>query len=305
MRLNEDLFQRSTATRHHPSTDRKSDRLTWTHTAPMGSTGWSQRDTLTTGHGHCRDNRRQATDEIGAVITAVRAAIHPELPVHASASRPAGCAATARTCRPPTPWRGATTPAAPHACPTAPRTPQLRQLPDLRPAVARAGPRPSRHPLRTVRGSGVTAAATCSHHWRHCTCGPRIRWCRPRHHIRSAACAPVGRTARRSRRSGTRGAARRPVLWARIEARCKPDLQRAAPRPGVLTKPRRTQRAALHDVTGSTGLHPQAAVLVDDITTVVLRSHRPARSSTTECRSSKPASDPGAAPVRELHLSSA
>ncbi len=66
MRLNEDLFQRSTATRH-PSTDRKSDRLTWTHTAPMGLTGWSQRDTLTTGHGHCRDNLRGSIREIGAI----------------------------------------------------------------------------------------------------------------------------------------------------------------------------------------------------------------------------------------------
>lgn len=67
MRLNEDLFQRSTATRHHPPTDRKFDRLTWTHTAPMGFTGWSQRDTLTTGHGHCRDNRRGSIREIGAI----------------------------------------------------------------------------------------------------------------------------------------------------------------------------------------------------------------------------------------------
>jgi len=67
MRLNEDLFQRRTATRHHPPTDRKSDRLTWTHTAPMGFTGWSQRDTLTTGHGHCRDNRRSSIREIGAI----------------------------------------------------------------------------------------------------------------------------------------------------------------------------------------------------------------------------------------------
>jgi hypothetical protein len=73
MRLNEDLFQRSTATRHHPSTDRKFDRLTWTHTAPMGFTGWSQRDTLTTGHGHCRDNRRQHTGEVERVMRALAA----------------------------------------------------------------------------------------------------------------------------------------------------------------------------------------------------------------------------------------
>lgn len=71
MRLNEDLFQRSTATRHHPSTDRKSDRLTWTHTAPMGFTGWSQRDTLTTGHGHCRDNRRQHTGDVEQIVRAL------------------------------------------------------------------------------------------------------------------------------------------------------------------------------------------------------------------------------------------
>lgn len=68
MQLNEDLFQRSTATRHHPSTDRKSDRLTWTHTAPMGFTGWSQRDTLTPGHGHCRDNRRQHTTAVEQIL---------------------------------------------------------------------------------------------------------------------------------------------------------------------------------------------------------------------------------------------
>lgn len=68
MRLNEDLFQRSTATRHHLSTDRKSDHLTWTHTAPMGFTGWSQRDTLTTGHGYCRDNRRQHTAEVEQIM---------------------------------------------------------------------------------------------------------------------------------------------------------------------------------------------------------------------------------------------
>ncbi len=68
MRLNEDLFQRSTATRHHPSTDRKFDRLTWTHTAPMGFTGWSQRDTLTTGHGHCRDNRRQSSADVESIM---------------------------------------------------------------------------------------------------------------------------------------------------------------------------------------------------------------------------------------------
>lgn len=67
MRLNEDLFQRRTATRHHPSTDRKSDRLMWTHTAPMGFTGWSQRDTLTTGHGHCRDNGRGSTTPISVI----------------------------------------------------------------------------------------------------------------------------------------------------------------------------------------------------------------------------------------------
>lgn len=73
MQLNEDLFQRSTATRHHPSTDRKSDRLTWTHTAPMGSTGWSQRDTLTTGHGHCRDNRRQHTTEVEQIVRSLAA----------------------------------------------------------------------------------------------------------------------------------------------------------------------------------------------------------------------------------------
>ncbi|UJW32597.1 hypothetical protein L3Q67_02055 [Saccharothrix sp. AJ9571] len=73
MRLNEDLFQRSTATRHHPPTDRKSDRLTWTHTAPMGFTGWSQRDTLTTGHGHCRDNRSQHTNEVEGIIRALAA----------------------------------------------------------------------------------------------------------------------------------------------------------------------------------------------------------------------------------------
>jgi hypothetical protein len=73
MRLNEDLFQRSTATRHHPPTDRKFDRLTWTHTAPMGFTGWSQRDTLTTGHGHCRDNAGQATGEAHEIIRALRA----------------------------------------------------------------------------------------------------------------------------------------------------------------------------------------------------------------------------------------
>lgn len=73
MQLNEDLFQRSTATRHHPSTDRKSDRLTWTHTAPMGFTGWSQRDTLTTGHGHCRDNRRQHTLEVERIVRSLAA----------------------------------------------------------------------------------------------------------------------------------------------------------------------------------------------------------------------------------------
>jgi hypothetical protein len=73
MQLNEDLFQRSTATRHHPSTDRKSDRLTWTHTAPMGFTGWSQRDTLTTGHGHCRDNRRQHTLEVERIVRSLSA----------------------------------------------------------------------------------------------------------------------------------------------------------------------------------------------------------------------------------------
>lgn len=73
MQLNEDLFQRSTATRHHPSTDRKSDRLTWTHTAPMGFTGWSQRDTLTTGHGHCRDNRRQHTVEVERIVRSLAA----------------------------------------------------------------------------------------------------------------------------------------------------------------------------------------------------------------------------------------
>jgi hypothetical protein len=71
MQLNEDLFQTSTATRHHPSTDHKSHRLTWTHTAPNGFTGWSQRDTLTTGHGHCRDNRRQSTHEITALVAAL------------------------------------------------------------------------------------------------------------------------------------------------------------------------------------------------------------------------------------------
>jgi hypothetical protein len=73
MQLNEDLFQRSTATRHHPSTDRKSDRLTWTHTAPMGFTGWSQRDTLTTGHGHCRDNRHQHTIEVEQIMRTLAA----------------------------------------------------------------------------------------------------------------------------------------------------------------------------------------------------------------------------------------
>ncbi|WP_424923263.1 DUF7221 family queuine tRNA-ribosyltransferase-like protein [Amycolatopsis arida] len=35
----------------------------------MGFTGWSQRDTLTTGHGHCRDNRRQSTTEITTLVT--------------------------------------------------------------------------------------------------------------------------------------------------------------------------------------------------------------------------------------------
>ena len=73
MRLNEDLFQRSTATRHHPSTDRKFDRLTWTHTASMGFTGWSQRDTLTTGHGHCRDNRRQSSADVERIMRAFAA----------------------------------------------------------------------------------------------------------------------------------------------------------------------------------------------------------------------------------------
>jgi hypothetical protein len=73
MRLNENLFQRSTATRHHPSTDRKSDRLTWTRTAPMGFTGWSQRDTLTTGHGHCCDNRRQHTVEVERIVRSLAA----------------------------------------------------------------------------------------------------------------------------------------------------------------------------------------------------------------------------------------
>jgi hypothetical protein len=34
----------------------------------MGFTGWSQRDTLTTGHGHCRDNRRQHTREIAEIV---------------------------------------------------------------------------------------------------------------------------------------------------------------------------------------------------------------------------------------------
>ncbi len=73
MQLNEDLFQRSTATRHHPSTDRNFDRLTWTHTAPMGFTGWSQRDTLTTGHGHCRDNQRQHTIEVERIVRSLAA----------------------------------------------------------------------------------------------------------------------------------------------------------------------------------------------------------------------------------------
>jgi hypothetical protein len=73
MRLNENLFQRSTATRHHPSTDRKSDRLTWTHTAPMGFTGWSQRDTLTTGHDHCRDNRSQHTADVEQIMRTLAA----------------------------------------------------------------------------------------------------------------------------------------------------------------------------------------------------------------------------------------
>ncbi|MEQ4723146.1 hypothetical protein [Nonomuraea sp. B19D2] len=40
----------------------------------MGFTGWSQRDTLTTGHGHCRDNRRQSTGEITAIVTALASA---------------------------------------------------------------------------------------------------------------------------------------------------------------------------------------------------------------------------------------
>jgi hypothetical protein len=34
----------------------------------MGFTGWSQRDTLTTGHGHCRDNKRQGSEEIAALV---------------------------------------------------------------------------------------------------------------------------------------------------------------------------------------------------------------------------------------------
>lgn len=73
MRLNEDLLQSGTATRQHTFAQRKSDRLTWTHTVPMGSTGWSQRDMLTTGHGHCRDNRRQHTAEVEQIMRSLAA----------------------------------------------------------------------------------------------------------------------------------------------------------------------------------------------------------------------------------------
>ncbi|WP_460444282.1 deazapurine DNA modification protein DpdA family protein [Amycolatopsis magusensis] len=39
----------------------------------MGFTGWSQRDTLTTGHGHCRDNRRQHSGEVERVVRSLHA----------------------------------------------------------------------------------------------------------------------------------------------------------------------------------------------------------------------------------------
>jgi hypothetical protein len=39
----------------------------------MGFTGWSQRNTLTTGHGHCRDNRRQHTAEVEQIMRTLAA----------------------------------------------------------------------------------------------------------------------------------------------------------------------------------------------------------------------------------------
>jgi hypothetical protein len=39
--------------------------------SPTESDRWSQRDTLATGHGRCRDNRQQATAKIGALVAAL------------------------------------------------------------------------------------------------------------------------------------------------------------------------------------------------------------------------------------------
>ncbi|MEU3628937.1 DUF7221 family queuine tRNA-ribosyltransferase-like protein [Amycolatopsis coloradensis] len=39
----------------------------------MGFTGWSQRDTLTTGHGHCRDNRRQHSGQVERIVRSLHA----------------------------------------------------------------------------------------------------------------------------------------------------------------------------------------------------------------------------------------
>jgi hypothetical protein len=42
-------------------------------TAPTESDRWSQRDTLPTGHGHCRDNRRQHTAEVEQIMRTLAA----------------------------------------------------------------------------------------------------------------------------------------------------------------------------------------------------------------------------------------
>lgn len=73
MQLNNELLRSGTATPLRTTTFHDDHRLTWTHTAQMDSIGRPQRDTRVTGHGRCRDNRRQHTAEVEQIMRSLAA----------------------------------------------------------------------------------------------------------------------------------------------------------------------------------------------------------------------------------------
>jgi hypothetical protein len=78
------------STRHHLAVVDTLHRLMSPYTALTESDRWSQRDTLATGHGHCRDNRRQHTSEVERIMRSLAGA---GCACTASASRSPACVA--------------------------------------------------------------------------------------------------------------------------------------------------------------------------------------------------------------------